>query len=421
MTFSPRSSAQWVFVGLAALLPLLILSTSWGGSGSFYLLLAASGTILALNGKPLHELLATAKSYRTLTVALFILVASVLVSQAWHSSWYSSEFEKCLRFTLGLVILAAALLIPRDQLQYAILGIIAATWYGALNVAWLAYISQARPAPAEFNAVSYGDLILLFATITFLSRGCQITPYRQLESAFKLTTAVVGLLGFALTQTRGGLLAIPCFILIWLMSLRRWSVRLRLITFAVAIAVFAFAVQANSSLRSRIDAGIDEYAQCAVSPLEDTSICIRLQLWAAARDMIASEPLLGVGGGRKFRESLHTRYEKGEVSAVVAQDYGETHNDLLYFFATYGVLGCVGILAIYLGPICYLAPRLRRAADAERAAAAAGLALCIGFAVFGLSEMMFRGMRTASLYVTWMVIFLAMSQPQQMPHDSDHD
>jgi len=417
MTPSARRSIAWLFIILAGLSPILIMSTSRGGSLSFHLLLAAGVAVLATTRNAAADVRTTLRPYLPLMAALFSLAASVMISQAWHGDWHGSEVEKSLRFALAMLLLAAALRIPAEKLRYAMFGILAATWYAALNIGWLAYASAARPVTHEFNAVTYGDLTLLFATLSFLSLGYPLTRHRRAETVLKLATALIGFVGFALTQTRGGWLAIPFFVLIWLATLGRIPMRSKLISFALVVTVFAVAAQANTSLRARIDAGIDQYKSCATSPLDDTSVCIRLQLWKAAWEMFKSEPVVGVGGKDGFREALRTLHEQGKVSAFVAENFGETHNDLLDFLASYGLLGALGMLAIYVGPACYFVRRLRHAPASQRAAAAAGLAICVGFAVFGLTEMMFRGMRTASLYGTWIAIFLALSHP--LPDSTD--
>jgi O-antigen ligase len=38
-----------------------------------------------------------------------------------------------------------------------------------------------------------------------------------------------------------------------------------------------------------------------------------------------------------------------------------------------------------------------------------GAAVCVGFAVFGLSELMFRGLRTMGFYTVIVAVYLALS------------
>lgn len=37
--------------------------------------------------------------------------------------------------------------------------------------------------------------------------------------------------------------------------------------------------------------------------------------------------------------------------------------------------------------------------------------ICASYLVFGITEMMFRDMRSASFYATWVAVFLALSDP----------
>ena len=46
--------------------------------------------------------------------------------------------------------------------RLAAFGLLAGIWYAVINVAWLVLSTGARPATRQFNAVTYGDLTLLF-------------------------------------------------------------------------------------------------------------------------------------------------------------------------------------------------------------------------------------------------------------------
>jgi O-antigen ligase len=82
------------------------------------------------------------------------------------------------------------------------------------------------------------------------------------------------------------------------------------------------------------------------------------------------------------------------------------------FFAGFGFPGALGIVLIYLAPCFYFFPRLVRSGVSMqvRAAAAMGLATCLGFALFGLTEMMFRRMNTMGFYVAFVALFMVLSE-----------
>jgi O-antigen ligase len=78
--------------------------------------------------------------------------------------------------------------------------------------------------------------------------------------------------------------------------------------------------------------------------------------------------------------------------------------------ASHGLLGLAALLLMYLAPIWIFARRLAaHVAQPARVAAAMGLVLCIGFFVFGWTELILRGIRTLSFYIMIMAWLLALS------------
>ena len=408
----------WVFTVALGLSPVLLMSTMDGGSAGYYGLVLLSFIVLAWVRRPAEG---TAwcdnrREYLWMVAGMAVLLVGVLTSLVVHGIWKGSEVEKAVRFlTVGLV-LAAALRVPRRILAHATLGLMGGIWYAVINVAWLVLSTGERPATRQFNAVTYGDLTLLFSMIAFLLLGLRITRFRRIEFALKLVSGIAGVGAFLATQTRGGLLAIPCFLFIAMLVQGRRMNRLKLLAAALLLGTAGLIVASDASMRQRIHLGVSEFDECQVAHLSDTSVCIRLQLWSAAGHMIRSEPVFGVGGGDRFREELAKLADAKQVTPTVARDFGETHNDLLYFLATYGVLGGLGLVLLYIAPGWLFARRLRldMTDRPTRLFAGAGLVICVGFAVFGITEMMFRDMRTASFYATWIACFLALSDPLRL-------
>jgi len=173
------------------------------------------------------------------------------------------------------------------------------------------------------------------------------------------------------------------------------------------------AVGASSpALRHRVEMGVSELRKCETAPLTDSSMCIRLQLWRTAWSTFSDSPWFGVGGGKQFADRLKSEAGRS-VSHYVAENFGEAHSDLLYTLATTGLFGGLGLLLAYAAPAWIFIKRLLRNGISQdrRAAAAMGLAFCLGFAIFGLTELMFRGMRTVSFYAVTVAWLLAASHP----------
>jgi O-antigen ligase len=83
---------------------------------------------------------------------------------------------------------------------------------------------------------------------------------------------------------------------------------------------------------------------------------------------------------------------------------------MLFSMASHGLLGLAALLLIYAAPIWLFTRRLRAGvSQPARVAAAMGLALCLGFFVFGLTELMLRSIRTIGFYAMTMAWCLALS------------
>ena len=178
--------------------------------------------------------------------------------------------------------------------------------------------------------------------------------------------------------------------------------------------ILIVSVASSDALRHRIVEGVKEVKTCqGESSTVFTSMCIRIQLWRTAVDAGLTNPWVGLGDGSRYHQYMQDEaVPKGLVSQKVAQSgFGEPHNDLLLAFAGFGFPGALGLLLVYLMPCFYFIPRLlsTSVSNQARAAAAMGVAICLGFALFGLTEMMFRRMNTMGFYVAFVALFMVLS------------
>ncbi|ARP96986.1 O-antigen ligase family protein [Bordetella genomosp. 13] len=416
MTPSYRVSAPPTL--LAALMPVAMLVTG-GTSGLFYTLLLACLIVAVLRPADTWRQL---RPYGWLILALCLPLAAAVFSQAFTQTWRSSEIERALRISLGFPILLAGMLaIDRRVLRHHIWGVLLAGAGAFAIVLYLSWPTFGRPLTPQFNAVTYGNLMLLAGVLALYSLEWQLTRRPALEKAIKLTVGAAAFAGFILTQTRTGWMAVPVFAAIALALSTRVHHPLRALAILASIVVALVALgAASSALRERVAMGFREVEQCqSVDQTADTSMCIRLQLWRSAWAMFEAQPATGVGNGVRFTQELKRRADEGKVSAYVAEGFGEAHNDMLMAMALHGIPGALAMLALYLAPAWVFLRRMRRDhPQAARTAAAMGLAVCLGFALFGLTELMFRGMRSLGFYVTMMAVLLALSRPDAIRDDT---
>jgi len=402
---------------LVAVSPPLLMTVSSAASVIFYILMVAC--VIGLAGMacaPSWRMPGFWDTWKPLGVGMALVLASVLASQAYHGQLSGAGLERAIRAAAMLPMTWLLLYSRPATLRHVQWGLLA----GGATAAWLLlfppFLAGSRPNTAAYtpyNAVTFGNLTLLFAVMAWLSIGWRLTRWQRTEIALKLAVGGLALAGFIASETRSGWLAIPVFLLIGVCAYNRvpWSRRLAAV--GVAVAVGCGIIAANDALNDRVEAGVKQWKECQVHELRNTSVCVRVQLARAAIEMWKTSPLFGVGE-RGFEPTLDALQKRGVVSADVARTYGETHNDMLYVLAQYGTVGLLfGLLVIYLLPAWYFARRLGHDDRAIRTAAAMGLSICLGFAIFGLTELMFRGMRTVSFYAIWVSVMLALTYPRR--------
>src|SRR5690554_3707013 len=361
---------------LLAIMPVAIMTGPDLPSTIYYLILAASlGLLVQHRFAGAGEL---TRQYRWVIAAMGAPLAVVLLAAPFHGFVASADLETALRFFLGVWVVVLALsYVPTKIVWHVTWGFLLAAVAAAAFVFYLTWPDFQRPnTDAVYNAVGYGNLTVLLTVLVVFSLKWTITPLPRAERVLKLVVAALGLTSFVLTQTRSGWVAVPAFALIAavLFTARPHPVRIVVASMAL-LAVMATVFLSNDALRGRAIDGYNEAIACqGEQSTANTSICIRLQLWRASIDMMAQNPLTGIGSKRFFGDQLQEdSLPKGIVSELVAEGWGEPHNDVMLALASFGIPGGVALLLVYLVPAWTFARRLSfQNSAAVRTAAAMG-------------------------------------------------
>ncbi len=405
---------SFLVTGLLATMPIAMLTDLGQASTVFYILAVICMSIFFSRAGGVRATLDDLKGYKPLAMALFFSLIMIAVAALRSDKRLDNEIERALRISVGtFVVLGACLSLIPQWLRQATWGMVVVSWVATGYAAWFSWPSFRRPLEVpQYNAVSYGDLLLLMTVLATFSIGWRLTRFRKTEIAFKLLTLLVGLIGFITTQTRGGWLAVPFFIVIGL-ALWGGKVHPRKLILPALLAVFlATAAFASSSImRQRFQDTFIKTVECINNPLAISSECGRIQLAHAAWLMFKADPLFGNGATNRFGPQLENYWRQGIISDFThSQEFDEPHNDMLFSMASHGVFGLLALLLIYAVPGWIFFRRLGvRVAQPARVAAAMGLVLCVGFFVFGWTELILRGIRTLGFYAVAMAWLLALS------------
>lgn len=397
---------------LALLVPALALISADGGPAILYLTSVLGLGAMAFNAISRNESF-DFSTLAPLTIALCAPVVAMVLANMAHGPWSSSEIEKLLRFALAVPIGWMLLRARPEWLRNVQWSLLFSAYAGSIMlfvIMWMPGLG--RGAVSEFggkyNAVAFADLTLFFGFAATLCLPWRMSPWPRLEAALKIAATPLALYAVWVSETRSSWALLGALGLVVFLDNRHWSVRLKaaFVGGLAAIMLAGVAISWNSP-NSRLSA-IWTDVQSYQNQDRDTSTGIRMQLWRASWLMFKEHPLTGVGVPN-FREELVKMEKVGIVTPTVATDFGEPHNDFLGALAGYGLLGVLSILALYFLPAAIFWRRLRSSNELVRAGARIGLLFTLGYALFSMTEMMFRNMRSVPIYAVTLVVLYALT------------
>ncbi len=320
--------------------------------------------------------------------------------------------DRCLKYLLVLLLLPALLAqAPRaGALRWgSALGAIGA----ALMALWQLQVQHLDRAQGFTNAIQFGNLALLLG----LHAGVWALHTRvPRERAVGALGAACGLLASVASGSRGGWITLPLLLLValWLRypahdetrARRGWRALLATVAVCALLALLP-------GVQHRAEKAADEY-QRQEQRQDDSSIGLRLAFWRQAWADGLARPWVGVGQGG---------YEQRQREAVARGDmppqavlFNHAHNEWLDMFAKRGLLGVAGLLLFYAVPGLLFWRSLRSVAGAQappdaptrHAAALCGLITVLGFAGFGMTQVMFAHNNGNMMYLLCISLYLSV-------------
>jgi len=388
--------------------PALLFAMKGGMNGLFFLLVGLSLFTLFRGGQ-VHP-----KHFDNNAIALAIALSSaalaIFLSQAYHGHFDPHPYDGASRFLLAIPVYLVLRSINLRTLMSFQYGLPLGAMTALLLVLFTSghYFNTARASTAFMHPIYFGDLSLMLGFLSLFS----INLFKRdapLLISLKTLGCVAGIYVSILSESRGGWIAIPILLTMWLVIQNK---KQRYIRLAYAFPLLVVTLLASyffiSIIQHRIDRIFYELANFS-NGQADSSIGIRLQLWKAALHLYGNNPLFGVGPDG-FAQSMASLSQSGFITPEAAKlGRGEVHSQILASLVGLGIPGLLSILAIYFVPLFMFWKATHSSVNAQRNAGTMGVCLTLGFFLFGLSVETFNIKMIVSFYSLTLAVLLAIA------------
>ncbi|HET9122756.1 MAG TPA: O-antigen ligase family protein [Acidiferrobacteraceae bacterium] len=415
-----RPSLKNYLVGAALMLYPVLLLTRQGAMNGCFLLLEVVALAWLVSPAAREQRGPWDAATWAYTLAMVALIPAILMSEVVNHQLQPQPYDGAARF---LAAVPVYLLLRRTPAR-----ILRITQYsfpaGAVASALMAWAHPTyfglRVGSSFLDPIRLGDLSLALGFMSLLSLNGYATDRPALR-ILKWLGVACALYVSAVSGSRGGWLAIPPVLLIWVLHARRSGSRRYLLPgllAAAAVAVGSYWVVPEIHHRIN-DISRNFAALKAGNP--NTSVGERLMLWKVAWQLFWSHPVFGVGPDG-FQQAMMPLYHAGVLTRTVAwTGTTEVHSDIIARVVRYGIFGLAAILAVYLVPLALFVRQARHGATRfMRAAAVMGLGFVVAYLVFGLTIELFDLTMNAAFYSLTVAVFLAMATHLEPGPDDAH-
>ncbi|OIR19169.1 O-antigen ligase [mine drainage metagenome] len=386
--------------------PILLFLIRGGMNGSLFVITVISLWLLIAERKTNNNLFD--RSCIAFSAAMSSGLIVILISQLYHQDLSARYFDSSTRFLLAVPIVLALRNVQMRKLSVIQYGFP----LGAITA--LLAVLAADPT-VSYNAATYylnhihlGDLALLLGFLSVFSIDW-IEKDRFAVKLLKVLGLIAGLTVSVLSSARGGWIAIPVFIAVYIYIRTKGNffkkVALATSLFGVIGLLGYLLVEPIHQRLWMIYSDLTVFSSGDI----DTSIGVRLQLWKAAVHLIAESPFFGVGADG-FGQAMDALSASGFITPVAAgMGKAEVHNEILAQTVRFGFLGFISIMAIYFVPFLLFLRAAKSGTHQQNGAAMMGMCVTLGFLVFGLTVETFDLKMTAAFYSLTVAVLLAMA------------
>jgi len=307
--------------------------------------------------------------------------SSIIIHYLFIGDWNAAGFDAPSRFLMAIPITWTLFKFQLKNLNLAYMAAIFGSWIALAEACYQIVFLHQQYAMTYFTWPSnFGCMVLVLG---IFSLGFYTgKPWRKILAVSGLLATLIS---SYLSQSRASWLVIIVLSTALILLRRKGTVlnpiKLMLIL-VTTVLIFYFSVPA---INARINMGWHELT-APLSDVSDTSIGLRRQFWKASFLMIKEHPVLGVGRFQ-FKAEKSKLVSQG-ILTPGAEGYAHPHNELLFAQVELGIMGLIGILALYLGPSLYFLRSLSDSDQEIRRAAILGMMVVACYFIFGLVDVM---------------------------------
>jgi O-antigen ligase len=276
-----------------------------------------------------------------------------------------------------------------------------------------------------YNACLYGYLSITLAFMSLSGYRYFYEKDRKL-GILPLLAFACGLLAAFLSGTRGSILAVPFLLILFLIQIYKYSKKLNLKQVIVSLCAIFIAfifLFPSSFMLKRFNKAFDDVKYCI-----DNYDCVdcfkknqaaRMRMWVQSLIILKDHYLFGVGP-KGWQERVKERVNKKEIAPGIER-FQSPHNMYLAMMTSYGILGFIMLLLIFLLPLFSFSHAIKTNRDNPIiiGIAFSGLSLIFSFMLCSLTGTLFNRNILISFYVIMLAATLSIMRPSINQKTSD--
>ncbi|MGX2975402.1 O-antigen ligase family protein [Ursidibacter arcticus] len=260
---------------------------------------------------------------------------------------------------------------------------------------------------SEYMSIQAGDISM---TLGVLSIAITLYLYTQNNYKFAilyLIFAVLGINASVLAGTRGAWISIIITLPLIFLLYKKYLNKLFYITVIIFLSLFiGFSIN-SPIVKNRINLIQQEYS----SYIENnnnatTSIGARLDMWKSSTLAIIEKPIFGWGADG-YKQLTHKQAED-KIIHQHTTIFNTPHNQFLDAGAKRGIIGILGLLAIFFVPLIYFYKQLNNTVLQERCVGILGIIHILSTMIYCLTQS-FLSHSSGSIFYIFLVILLYSS------------